>query len=235
MENIIQYAQIFYSIITNLDTQLHTWSMLLGPWVYLILFLIIFCETGLVVTPFLPGDSLLFALGALTIPLSVDMNPTFSFSKLFFLLTIAAILGDALNYFIGKLIGPRIFREKPKNKIIAALFKQEYLVKTQEFYKKHGGKTIVWARFIPIIRTYAPFVAGVGRMEYSKFAFYNIFGAIFWIGSLLILGRIFGNLPVVKNNFHLVLVAIIIISLLPGLIEWARLRFKSEKREITNT
>jgi len=182
-------------------------------WTYLILFLIIFCETGLVFTPFLPGDSLLFAAGA--IAALGSLNPML----LFFLLAVAAILGDTANYWIGEFIGEKLFDSK-KLKFL----KREHLDKTHQFYEKHGGKTIIIARFVPIIRTFAPFVAGIGSMTYPKFLSYNIIGGILWVGLFTFGGYYFGNLPFVKSNFSIVIIAIIIISVLPGVFEFLRNR-----------
>lgn len=183
-----------------------------GPWVYAILFLIVFCETGLVVTPFLPGDSLLFAAGAVA-ALSGALNPLF----LIVLLVVAAVLGDYVNYSIGKKVGAKVF-SRPKS----WLFNPEHLHRTHQFYEKYGGKTIIIARFVPIIRTFAPFVAGIGEMEYRKFAVFNILGAILWVPSFVLAGYYFGNVPAVKENFTLVIFAIIIISVLPAVWEVAR-------------
>lgn len=181
-------------------------------WTYLILFLIIFAETGLVVTPFLPGDSLLFAAGAIIAKPETDLN----IYLMCILLIVAAILGDLVNYHIGKYIGPKAFSGKYR------FLKREYLDKTQSFYDKYGGKTIIYARFVPIIRTFAPFVAGVGTMKYGRFASYNVIGGIIWITSFLFLGYFFGGIPVIKDNFSLVIFAIIGLSVLPPLIEVIR-------------
>lgn len=181
-------------------------------WTYLILFLIIFAETGLVVTPFLPGDSLLFAAGAIIAKPETHL----SIVLMWVLLMIAAILGDMVNYHLGKYVGVKAFSGKYK------LLKVEYLNKTQAFYIKHGGKTIIYARFIPIIRTFAPFVAGIGSMTYGKFATYNVVGAIAWVTSFLFIGYFFGGLPVIKSNFTFVIFGIIILSLLPPIIEIIR-------------
>jgi membrane-associated protein len=181
-------------------------------WTYLILFLIIFAETGLVVTPFLPGDSLLFAAGAIVAKPDTDLN----IFVMCGLLIIAAILGDLVNYHIGKYVGPKAFSGKYK------LLKKEYLERTQSFYLKHGGKTIIYARFIPIVRTFAPFVAGIGSMTYSKFASFNIIGGFLWVSAFLFLGYYFGGLPFIKNNFTYVIFAIIILSVLPAIIEMLR-------------
>jgi len=178
-------------------------------WTYLILFLIIFAETGLVVTPFLPGDSLLFAAGAILAKPETDLHILVMAIVLIF----AAILGDLVNYHVGKYVGPVAFSGKYK------LLKKEYLERTQLFYIKHGGKTIIYARFIPIVRTFAPFVAGVGTMPYAKFASFNIVGGVLWVSSFLFLGYYFGGLPLIKDNFTYVIFAIIILSVLPPLIE----------------
>ena len=183
-------------------------------WTYLILFLIIFAETGLVVTPILPGDSLLFAAGAIV----AKPETALSIGILWILLCVAAVLGDMVNYHIGKYLGHRAFSGKYK------LLKVEYLQMTQQFYEKHGGKTIIYARFIPIVRTFAPFVAGIGSMSYSKFASYNVIGGIAWITSFLFLGYFFGGLPVIKDNFTYVIFGIIFVSILPAFIEVMRKR-----------
>lgn len=183
-------------------------------WTYPILFLIIFAETGLVVTPFLPGDSLLFAAGAIIAKPDSNLNILI----MCLLLIAAAIIGDMVNYHVGKYLGPKAFSGRYR------LLKKEYLEKTQLFYNKHGGKTIIYARFIPIIRTFAPFVAGIGTMSYTRFATYNVAGGILWVGSFLFLGYFFGGLPVIKDNFTYVIFAIILVSLLPPLIEIIRER-----------
>jgi membrane-associated protein len=176
----------------------------------------VFCETGLVVTPFLPGDSLLFAVGALAArPDSLDLV------LVGVLLSVAAIIGDTVNYWIGKRLGPPVFEGKFR------FLKREHLLKTQAFYERHGGKTIIIARFVPIIRTFAPFVAGVGTMNYPRFLSYNVIGGLAWVWSFLVLGYFFGNLPVVKKNFTLVIAGIIVVSMLPGLIEYLRHRRRS--------
>ncbi len=198
---IIKYAIDF---ILHLEHHLTTIIQDYGTWSYLIVFLIIFCETGLVITPFLPGDSLLFALGAFAARGALD--PLY----LSILLTIAAIAGDTVNYWIGRYLAPKVVTHQ-KIKFI----KQEYIDRTQRFFAKYGGKTIIIARFVPIIRTFAPFMAGVGSMAYGKFLFYNIIGGILWINSLIWVGYFFGNLPFVEKNFELVIIAIIILSLVP--------------------
>ena len=188
-----------------------------GPWTYAILFAIIFCETGLVVMPFLPGDSLLFAAGALAarFPESLGLVP------LLVVLTGAAILGDTVNYAIGRWIGPRAFR------INRWFLKHEHLERTQGFYERHGGKTIVLARFVPIVRTFAPFVAGVGKMHYPTFLYYNVVGGIAWVAICTLAGYLFGGFKVVKENFELVVVGIVVVSVLPLAWEWWASRRRS--------
>ncbi|MCK9392829.1 MAG: DedA family protein [Syntrophales bacterium] len=203
----------FIDIFIHLDRHLIWLIQHFGVWVYLIVFIIVFCETGLVVTPFLPGDSLLFGLGALAA--IGDLNVIW----LFILLSVAAIAGDTVNYFIGKYVGPKVFHQETSR-----FFKREYLERTHQFYEKYGGKTIVIARFMPIIRTFAPFVAGIGAMTYHKFIIYNVLGGIAWVAIFIFGGYYFGNLPMVKNNFTLVIMAIIIISVMPGVIEYFRQR-----------
>ena len=182
-------------------------------WSYGILFLIIFCETGLVVTPFLPGDSLLFAAGAIASKGAIDPN------LLALLLFIAAVIGDAVNYAVGRTIGPKVFEKKDSR-----IFKQEYLQRTQRFFEKYGSKTIVFARFVPIVRTFAPFLAGVGSMSYRKFGAYNVVGAALWVGIFVYAGYFFGSTPIVEKNFKLVIVAIIVLSFLPAVIEVIKAR-----------
>lgn len=202
-------------IILHLDQHLVEWMALFGPWIYVILFLIIFCETGLVVTPFLPGDSLLFALGALT-----TVENGLSLWGLLISLTIAGILGDTVNYHIGKYFGPKAFEGNSR------FFKKEYLEQTTAFYDRWGAFTIVAARFAPIVRTFAPFVAGIGSMNYRKFISYNVIGAIAWVFIFILAGHYFGNLPIVKRNFHVVIFGVIFVSILPMLIPWIQSRLK---------
>jgi membrane-associated protein len=187
-----------------------------GLWTYLIVFGVIFAETGFVVTPFLPGDSLLFVLGALAAKGSLNIFVWF------IILCIAAIAGDATNYFIGHKIGRKAFRGKH-------FFKEEDLAKTEAFYEKHGGKTIIIARFVPIIRTFAPFVAGIGKMDYSKFFSYNVVGGIAWVTLFLFGGFFFGNIPAVKENFTLVIFAILLMSVLPAIYHWAQGKITPKK------
>ena len=203
--------------ILHIDRHLHQLASEYGLWVYGIVFLIVFCETGLVVLPLLPGDSLLFAAGSLASLPDSQLSP----HLLFIGLSIAGILGDTLNYWIGKKIGPKVFASKESR-----FFKREYLDKTHAFYLKYGAKTIVIARFIPIIRTFAPFVAGVGKMPYRTFIFYNIIGAVIWVGSFVYAGFYFGQLPFVQTNFKLIILAIIILSIMPPVIEYLKHRFK---------
>lgn len=211
----MEQLKLFVDMFLHVDRYLVSWSHSMGAGLYVLLFAVVFCETGLVVTPFLPGDSLLFAVGALS---ALDGSPLHPVA-IGALLIVAAILGDAVNYSIGKKIGPPIF-ERPDSRWL----KQAHLRKTQEFYERHGGKTIVIARFMPIIRTFAPFVAGVGQMSYRRFAFYNVAGAVAWVTSFVALGYYFGNLPAVKKNFTYVILGIIFLSILPGIIEFWRHR-----------
>ena len=201
-------------IVLHLDAHLLEWIAMFGPWFYVLMFLIIFCETGLVVTPFLPGDSLLFALGALAAPANgLDVG------LLLGSLTVAGILGDTVNYHIGKYLGPKVFDQDSR------FFKKKYLEQTHAFYDRWGTFTIVAARFAPIARTFAPFVAGIGAMNYKRFISYNIAGAIAWVFTFILAGYFFGNLPVVKRNFHIVIFGVIFVSLLPMLIPWLKSRF----------
>lgn len=202
----------FVDFILHLDRHLSEMVVQYHFWIYLILFLIVFCETGLVVTPFLPGDSLLFAAGALA---AIDASGTLSAVWLWLLLMAAAILGNEVNFRIGRAIGPRAFSGS------IPWLKQDYLLRTQAFYEKHGGKTIVLSRFIPIIRTFAPFVAGVGTMLRRRFAAYNFVGGFAWVSSFIWGGYLFGNVPVIKNNFGIVTIVIIVLSLLP--VAWGLL------------
>jgi membrane-associated protein len=203
--------------IVHLDVHLNTLIVTYQLWTYLILFLVIFCETGLVVTPFLPGDSLLFATGALAAAPGSPLKAHW----LFIILTAAAIIGDTVNYWIGHAVGPRIFSQKK-----VRFLKKEHLERTHEFYEKYGGITIILARFIPVIRTFAPFVAGIGRMTYWRFISFNVIGGIAWVGIFVFGGYFFGNLPVVRRNFTTVIAVIILISILPGVIEYLRQRRK---------
>ena len=212
MELLHDFIQIFL----HLDKHLAAVIQAYGGWTYLILFLIIFCETGLVVTPILPGDSLLFAIGSFAALGAIKLE------YLLFGLTIAAILGDSVNYAIGHYMGPKVFSKKDSR-----IFKKEYLDKTHRFYEKYGAKTIIFARFVPIVRTFAPFVAGIGAMSYGKFLTYNVVGGVAWICLFVLGGYFFGGLPIVKENFTAVILAIIVISIMPGAIEYIRSRKRS--------
>ena len=209
MDIIIYFIDFFI----HLDKYLPQIIQGFGIWAYVIMFMVIFCETGLVVTPILPGDSLLFALGAFAAQgaLSIEM--------LLISLCVAAVAGDTVNYSIGNFLGPKVFHYQDTR-----FFKKEYLVRTHQFYEKHGGKTIIIARFVPIVRTFAPFVAGIGAMKYFRFITYNIVGGIAWVCLFLLGGYFFGGIPAVKRNFTLVIMAIIVISVLPGVFEYWRQR-----------
>jgi membrane-associated protein len=200
-------------LVLHLDKHLAAFVQSHGGWIYFLLFMIVFAETGLVITPFLPGDSLLFVAGTLAAAGGMDVV------LLMVILIIAAILGDTVNYWVGHLIGPRVFRRKE-----SLFFKPQYLEYTHAFFERHGGKTIIIGRFLPIIRTFAPFVAGIGSMTYGRFLLYNVAGAFLWVVSLVMLGFLFGNLRIVKENLTLVIVGIIILSLVPGFIEYLRHR-----------
>lgn len=204
-------------ILLHIDIYLETLFSQIGIWIYVVLFFIIFSETGFVVTPFLPGDSLLFAVGALS---SREFICPWSS---FILISIAAILGNTLNYHIGKFIGPKIFHKEN-----SLLFNRKHLQTTALFYEKHGAKTIIIARFLPILRTFAPFVAGIGKMRYPKFQIYNIFSSMLWSGSFIFAGYFFGNLPFVKQNFSMFILGIIIISVIPTI--WKALMIKRSEK-----
>jgi membrane-associated protein len=212
-------VHMFFDYFMHLDRHLSVVIQTYGMWTYLILFLIVFCETGLVVTPILPGDSLLFAAGAFAATGALRAQP------LFVLLSMAAVAGDTVNYWAGKMVGPKIFQQQK-----IRFMKKEYLDRTHEFYERHGGKTIIIARFVPIIRTFAPFVAGIGRMTYLRFLSYNVVGGVAWIALFIFGGYFFGNIPIVKRNFTLVIIAIIFVSILPGIIEFARQRYGAKRQ-----
>ena len=203
----------FIDIVLHLDAHLLALTQQYGVWVYAILFMIIYCETGLVITPFLPGDSLLFVAGALCGMGALQLE------LLAPLLVLAAFSGDNTNYWIGRLVGVRLL-----GRANARLIKREHLDKTHAFYEKHGGKTIIFARFLPIIRTFAPFVAGIGLMRYRLFVLFSALGSVAWITSLTVAGYLFGNIPIVKENLTLIIIGIIVISLLPALLEFIRHR-----------
>ena len=204
-------------ILLHLDKYLDIMIQTMGLWSYVIIFVIIFCETGLVVTPVLPGDSLLFAIGTFAAIGSFDLFAVTA------VLTVAAIAGDTANYWIGHYLGSKVFHYEGSR-----FFNKQHLERTHQFYEKYGGKTIIIARFIPVIRTFAPFVAGIGSMTYRKFLAYNVVGGILWIFSLTLAGYFFGNIPVVRKNFSLVIMAIVVISCLPGVIEYLRQRGKGD-------
>lgn len=204
--------------VLHIDAHLQALVAQYGPWIYAILFLIIFCETGLVVTPILPGDSLLFAAGSIAAVGGMNVH------LLVGLLILAAILGDSTNYEIGRIVGTKIF--KPN----ARIFKQEHLDKTHAFYEKYGGKAIVIARFMPIVRTFVPFVAGAGKMTYSRFLFFNVTGGVLWVTLITYAGYFFGTREIVQKNLSLVMIGIIIISILPGIIEFLRHKLKNKKQ-----
>ena len=205
----------FIDIVLHLDRHLAWLVDNYGVWVYAILFAIIFCETGLVVTPFLPGDSLLFVAGTLAATGSMDVH------GLFALLVLAAFLGDNTNYWTGRFLGPRVFHYRNSR-----LLNPQHLEYTRLFYEKHGGKTVIFARFLPIVRTFAPFVAGIGRMVYPRFVFYCFAGGVFWIGFFVYGGYFFGNVPFVRQNLTVFILAIVAISVAPGIIAFARVKLR---------
>ncbi|GFK94927.1 putative membrane protein [Fundidesulfovibrio magnetotacticus] len=209
----MEYVSQFVWMLGHIKETLEMLVASYGTWTYLVLFLVIFCETGLVVTPFLPGDSLLFILGAFCGAGSLDPLATIG------LLTAAAILGDNTNYWIGRTLGPAVFKRED-----SWLLNKKHLEKTHAFYEKHGGKTVVIARFMPIVRTFAPFVAGIGNMHYPRFLAFSVGGGILWIGGLVGLGYLVGDLPLVKQNFNKVIYLIIALSLMPGVIEFLKAR-----------
>jgi membrane-associated protein len=216
MDAIKSILDVFLHVDDHLHALLEAW----GPWTYVLLFAIILCETGLVVMPFLPGDSLLFAAGAMAALYPDDLGLV----PLLVLLSIAAILGDTINYFLGRWIGPRAFS------LNTWFLKHEHLEKTQAFYDRHGGKTIVLARFVPIVRTFAPFVAGVGKMHYPTFLWFNVVGGLLWVGLCTVAGYFFGNIEAVKKHFELVVIGIVLVSVLPLAWEWWAARWRSHTR-----
>jgi membrane-associated protein len=218
----MELLQNAIDLFLHLDKHLNEWATYFGPWLYLVLFLIIFCETGLVVTPFLPGDSLLFAVGAL----AASPGSSISLPVMVGLLIAAAVAGDLVNYMVGFYVGPKVFHSETSR-----LLNKDHLLKTQRFYEKYGGKTIIIARFIPIIRTFAPFVAGIGKMEYRHFGFYNVIGGIAWVVIFLLGGFYFGEMEFVKKNFSYVVIAIVIISVMPPVIEYLMTRRKQAASE----
>lgn len=220
MDYILNYLFFLIDFVLHIDVHLRELVANYGIWVYAIIFIIIFCETGLVVTPILPGDSMLFVAGALSALPDNDLNV----HTLAFLLIFSAIFGDAVNYLIGRYFGEHLFNN-PNSRI----FRQSYLEKTHKFYEKHGGKTIVLARFIPIIRTFAPLVAGMGKMRYRHFGFYNVTGAILWVMLFVYAGYFFGNNNFVQNNLKLLIITIVFISIMPGIIEAVRYKLRNRR------
>ena len=214
----MEFIKDILDFFLHLDDKLEEIIKNYGLWTYLILFLIIFAETGLVITPFLPGDSLLFAAGTFAAGRGLNVW------LLFFLLSVAAIIGDTVNYWVGHYVGPKIFYKEN-----VRFLNKKHLERTHAFYEKYGGKTIIIARFIPIIRTFAPFVAGIGSMTYWRFITYNVVGGILWVGICVFAGYFFGNIPIVKNNFSIVIIAIVFISVLPVIIEFIRHRMSRAK------
>lgn len=217
---LMDYALYLVDLFIHLDVHLNELVIWAGPWLYVILFAVIFCETGLVVTPVLPGDSLLFAVGALAAIPDSPIHPGLMTLTLF----VAAVLGDAVNYRIGYVLGPKVFKGED-----GRFLKRSHLQRTQAFYDKHGGKTIILARFMPIIRTFAPFVAGVGRMPYKRFGMFNVAGAALWVPPFLFGGYFLGNIPAIKTNFHIMVVLVVILSILPAGIEFWRSRRRSKE------
>lgn len=215
VQELLGLIELFHGLFHNLPDHLSIWAQQYGAGLYIILFLIIFAETGLVVTPFLPGDSLLFATGAL---LALNI-PGLNIYYMIPLLVMAAIIGDLVNYYVGRWMAPKLFQS-----IESRWLNKTHLKRTRDFYEQHGGKTIVLARFMPIVRTYAPFVAGMSGMNYGEFFAYNVVGAVVWIASFLSLGFFFGNIPAIKSNFQYVIVAIIVLSFMPLAVEYLRSR-----------
>jgi membrane-associated protein len=209
----VEFVSQLVDVVVHIDHHLDQIISTYGTWTYLLLFVIVFCETGLVVTPFLPGDSLLFAVGAFAARGSLDLMTSL------LLLFVAGVLGDSVNYWIGARVGPAVFQKKDSR-----LFNPAHLERAHLFYEKYGAKTIVLARFLPILRTFAPFVAGIARMSYAKFLAYNVIGAAVWVGGLVLAGYFFGNIPIVRDNFSIAILVIIIVSILPIVIEFIRHR-----------
>jgi membrane-associated protein len=218
----MEFLKSIVDLFLHLDEYLSVVIQNYGGWTYALLFIVIFIETGLVVTPFLPGDSLLFAAG--TFAALGSLNIYFMWGLLF----VAAVLGDTANYWIGHKLGLAIF--DTQNRFLKKVLKKEYLEKTEAFYEKHGGKTIVLARFVPIVRTFAPFVAGVGTMEYGRFISYNVIGGFLWVTIFLFMGNFFGNIPFVKANFELVIIGIILVSVVPMFIEYWKARKENKAK-----
>jgi len=212
----MELIQGFVDLVLHLDRHLLELVGTYGVWIYAILFLIVFCETGLVVTPFLPGDSLLFVAGTVAATGAMDVH------TLVLLLILAGVLGNSVNYAVGRWVGPRVFRLED-----SWLFKRAYLERTHAYFERYGGTTIVITRFIPIVRTYAPFAAGIGGMTYWRFSLFNVIGAVLWVAGLTYAGYFFGNLPLIKNNLSLVIIGIIIVSVAPAIVEFARHKLRA--------
>lgn len=214
------FIQDFIEVVLHIDRHLFDLCTTYGAWVYAILFVIVFCETGLVVTPFLPGDSLLFAVGSLAAINALDLTLSMV------LLIAAAVLGDTANYWIGNYVGPKVFYQENSR-----FLNKEYLIRTHRFYEKHGGKTIVIARFLPIIRTFAPFVAGIGSMTYRRFLLFNVAGGALWVCLFVPAGYFFGSVPFIKSNFSLVIIALVLIPGIPSVVEAIRIQLRKRKAQ----
>jgi membrane-associated protein len=220
----MEFLQDLVEFVLHLDRHLLDLCTAYGTWVYAIIFAIIFCETGLVVTPILPGDSLLFAVGSLTAIGALDLPTSM------IVLALAAVLGDTVNYWIGDYVGPKVFHQEH-----GWLLNKEYLLRTHRFYERHGGKTIVIARFLPIIRTFAPFVAGIGTMRYRRFLLFNVTGGILWVCVIVLAGHFFGSIPAIKNNFSLVIIALVLIPGIPSLVEFVRIQIQRRKSKAASS
>ncbi len=211
MSELVDLIRQAIDVFLHLDKHVLEWTQTFGGWLYLILFAVVFAETGLVVTPFLPGDSLLFAVGTIT---SMEGSPL-SLPLVVVLLIVAGVLGDAVNYSVGRTLGPKVFTKES-----SIWLNKKHLARAQHFYEKYGGKTIIFARFIPIVRTFAPFVAGIGQMRYRRFFVFNVVGAIAWVTLFTVAGHFFGKVPAVQKNFHYIIVGIIVVSVLPAVVEY---------------
>jgi membrane-associated protein len=220
----MEFLRDVIEFVLHLDRHLLELCTAYGTWVYAIIFVVIFCETGLVVTPILPGDSLLFAVGSLTAIGALDLGTSM------IVLALAAILGDTVNYWIGDYVGPKVFYQEH-----GRLLNREYLLRTHRFYERHGGKTIVLARFLPIIRTFAPFVAGIGTMTYRRFLLFNVTGGILWVCLFVLAGHFFGSIPVIKNNFSLVIIFLVLIPGIPSLVEFIRIQIQRRKSKTASS
>ena len=214
----MEAVKFLIDFVLHIDQHLQVLCANYGLWVYAILFVIVFCETGLVVTPILPGDSLLFAVGSMAAIGALDVT------WVILILIAAAILGDTVNYSVGHYVGPRVFHEEQSR-----FLNKEYLLRTHAFYEKHGGKTIIIARFLPIIRTFAPFVAGIGSMTYPRFLFFNVFGGVLWVLLFVLAGYWFGNIPIVRKNFSMVIIALVLIPGIPAAVEFIRMQMSRRK------